>query len=172
MGWSFMFVPSDPEGRVARTPGQMRVMKRLNRTRGVSDRGLLTPTCIQEKEHAVGTAVWLQRSCFRGRQDARCEMSHNEGGPWDDYQLESGAQQMSCHTRTVECLSEALASLRWAHEEGLSPRHSPPRARTAAATCSGSGDQCLDRDQRAERVGSYPRRAITAPDIGEDFGHM
>ena len=45
---------------------------------------------------------------------------------------------MSCHTRTVECLSEALASLRWAHEEGLSPRHSPPRARTAAATCSGS----------------------------------
>ena len=45
---------------------------------------------------------------------------------------------MSCHARTVEGLSEALVSLRWAHEEGLSPRHSPPRrACTGVATACG-----------------------------------
>lgn len=172
MGWSFMFVPSDPEGRVARTPGQMRVMKRLNRTRGVSDRGLLTPTCIQEKEHAVGTAVWLQRSCFRGRQDARCEMSHNEGGPWDDYQLESGAQQMS----SIRARSSACRKP-WPPCGGPMKRVYRPGTRLQGPARRRhllwvAGDQCLDRDQRAERVVSYPRRAITAPDIGEDFGHM
>ena len=34
---------------------------------------------------------------------------------------------MSCHARIVEGLSEALASLRRTHEEGVSARHSPPR---------------------------------------------
>jgi hypothetical protein len=45
---------------------------------------------------------------------------------------------MSCHVRTVECSSEALAIVRWAHAEGLSPWHSPSRARTAMAPCPGS----------------------------------
>jgi hypothetical protein len=83
-----MGVLSDPEGRVASMPGQIRAMKRLDQARREPWRAV-DPHMYSGKEHAVGTAVWLQRSCFRGRQEAKCKVSYNESGLWDNYQHES-----------------------------------------------------------------------------------
>ena len=58
---------------------------------------------------------------------ARCEGSHHECVPCYDYQRERDAQQMSCHTRPVGCLSEALVSVRLAYGERVYQLWHPPQ---------------------------------------------
>jgi hypothetical protein len=82
-----IFVPSDPELRVARRPGHVRVMKRPEHRRGWQYEA------VDHHPHQQGEASNLNdriagKQLLQGGQGARRELSQNECCPCDEYQLE------------------------------------------------------------------------------------